>query len=71
MKNNKYYLVILPLCALFLFNGKKYDESVIERIHLQVNVCLEGQQCGEVAQPVSSKSARSVDQIYTSGCAAC
>ena len=71
MKKNKYYLVILPLCALFLFNGKKYDESVIERIHLQVNVCLEGHQCGEVAQSVSSKSARSVDQIYTSGCAAC
>ena len=71
MKKNKYYLVILPLCALFLFNGKKYDESVIERIHLQVNVCLEGQQCGEAAQSVSSKSARSVDQIYTSGCAAC
>jgi hypothetical protein len=31
---NKRYLLILPLCALFLFNGKKYDESVIERIHL-------------------------------------
>ena len=27
---NKYYLYILPLCAIFLFNGKKYDESVIE-----------------------------------------
>ena len=71
MKKNKYYLVILPLCALFLFNGKKYDESVIERIHFQVNLCLEGQQCGQVTQSSSSKSARSVDQIYTSGCAAC
>ena len=71
MKKNKYYLVILPLCALFLFNGKKYDESVIERIHFQVNLCLEGQQCGQVAQSSSSKSARSIDQIYTSGCAAC
>ena len=69
MKKNKFYFIILPLCALFLFNGKKYDESVIERIHLQVN--LEGQQCGQVAQSSSSKSARSVDQIYTSGCAAC
>ena len=27
---NKYYLYILPLCAIFLFNGKKYDESVID-----------------------------------------
>ena len=46
---NKYYLYILPLCAIFLFNGKKYDESVIERIHLNVNICIEGQECGEVA----------------------
>ena len=34
---NKYYLYVLPLCAIFLFNGKKYDESVIERIHLAVS----------------------------------
>jgi len=68
---NKYYLFIIPLCAVFLFNGKKYDESVIERIHLQVNVCLEGQECGQVAQTSSSKVSRSVDQIYVSGCAAC
>ena len=46
---NKYYLYILPLCAIFLFNGKKYDESVIERIHLNVNICIEGEECGEVA----------------------
>ena len=45
---NKRYLLILPLCALFLFNGKKYDESVIERIHLNVNICIEGQDCGAV-----------------------
>jgi hypothetical protein len=42
----RYYLYILPLCAIFLFNGKKYDESVIERIHLNVNICIEGQECG-------------------------
>ena len=42
----RYYLYILPLCAIFLFNGKKYDESVIERIHLDVNICIEGQECG-------------------------
>ena len=45
---NKRYLLILPLCALFLFNGKKYDDSVIERIHLNVNICIEGQDCGAV-----------------------
>lgn len=43
----RYYLYILPLCAIFLFNGKKYDDSVIERIHLDINICLEGQDCGE------------------------
>ena len=41
---NRYYLYILPLCAIFLFNGKKYDESVIERIHLDINICIEGQE---------------------------
>ena len=46
---NKYYLYILPLCTIFLFNGKKYDESVIERIHLDVNICIEGQECGTAA----------------------
>ena len=45
---NKRYLIILPLCALFLFNGKKYDDAVIERIHLDVNICIEGQDCGAV-----------------------
>ena len=47
---NKHYLYILPLCAIFLFNGKKYDESVIERIHLDVNICIEGQECGAGAK---------------------
>jgi hypothetical protein len=46
---NRYYLYILPLCAIFLFNGKKYDESVIERIHLDINICIEGQECGSTA----------------------
>ena len=45
MKKN-IYLVILPLCFLILFNGKKYDEAVIERLALTVNLCLEGQDCG-------------------------
>ena len=40
-----------------LFNGKKYDESVIERIHLNVNICIEGQECGEVAMIVDSGAA--------------
>jgi len=53
---NKHYLCILPLCALFLFNGKKYDDSVIERLSLIVNVCVEGQECGAKAAASSASS---------------
>ena len=35
MKKNQ-YLIILPLCAIFLFNGKTYNESVVQRIGLEV-----------------------------------
>ena len=67
---NKYYLYILPLCAIFLFNGKKYDESVIERIHLNVNICIEGQECGEVATIADSDTASKGTKLYA-GCIAC
>ena len=43
---NKYYLYMLPLCAVFLFNGKKYDELVTSRLNNSVSVCLGGQSCG-------------------------
>ena len=66
----KYYLYILPLCAIFLFNGKKYDESVIERIHLNVNICIEGQECGEVATIADSGAASKGTKLYA-GCIAC
>ena len=68
---NKYYLYILPLCAIFLFNGKKYDESVIERIHLNVNICIEGQECGEVATIADSGAASSKGTKLYAGCIAC
>lgn len=67
---NKYYLFILPLCAIFLFNGKKYDESVIERIHLNVNICIEGEECGEVATIADSGAASKGTKLYA-GCIAC
>ena len=67
---NKYYLYILPLCAIFLFNGKKYDESVIERIHLNVNICIEGQECGEVATIADGSAASKGTKLYA-GCIAC
>ena len=67
---NKYYLFIFPLCAIFLFNGKKYDESVIERIHLNVNICIEGEECGEVATIADSGAASKGTKLYA-GCIAC
>ena len=47
---NKRFLLILPLFILFLFNGKKYEEAVVERLLLPVKVCLEGQDCGTITQ---------------------
>ena len=35
---------------MFIFNGKKYDEAVIDRLLVQVNICLEGQDCGSASQ---------------------
>ena len=41
---------MLPLCFMFIFNGKKYEEAVIDRLLVQVNICLEGQDCGSTSQ---------------------
>lgn len=68
---NKYYLYVLPLFAIFLFNGKKYDESVIERIHLGVNICIEGQECGDTAiVSLADTKATKGSKLYAS-CIAC
>ena len=49
MKNKK-LLIILPLCLLFVFNGKKYEEALVDRLSLPVQVCVEGQDCGTSSQ---------------------
>ena len=36
------YLLVLPICFLFIFNGKKYEDSVIARISVPVKICLRG-----------------------------
>ena len=48
MKNKK-FLFILPLCFLLLFNGKKYEQAVIERLQMPIKICLEEQECGNAA----------------------
>ena len=48
------FLLTLPLLVLILFNGKKYEEAVIDRLSVPVNLCLEGQDCGSAAQASQS-----------------
>ena len=48
------FLLTLPLLVLILFNGKKYEEAVIERLSVQVKVCVEGQNCGSAVQASQS-----------------
>jgi cytochrome c553 len=67
----KYYLYVLPICAIFLFNGKKYDESVIQRIHLDVNVCVEGQECGAASIVAAADIKASKGSKLYAGCIAC
>ena len=55
------YLLVLPICFLFIFNGKKYDDAVIARINVPVKICLEGQPCGKPAPTSSMASAANID----------
>ena len=60
---NKYFLIILPLVIIFSFNGKKYDEAVIERLSVLVRVCLEGEDCGVSSQASGMTSSMSIVPI--------
>ena len=55
------YLLVLPICFLFIFNGKKYEDAVIARINVPVKICLEGQPCGKPAPTSSVASAANID----------
>ena len=55
------YLLVLPICFLFIFNGKKYEDAVIARINVTVKICLEGQPCGKPAPTSSMASAAKID----------
>ena len=55
MKYSKFLLA--TLCFFFLFNGKKYEQAVIDRLSVPVKVCLEGQDCGSAAQASQSVAA--------------
>ena len=59
LKNDMKYskLLLVTLCFFFLFNGKKYEQAVIDRLSVPVKVCLEGQDCGSAAQASQSVAA--------------
>ena len=57
---SKILLLILPLCFLFLFNGKKYEDAVKDRLIVPVKICLEGQECGTAAQANQTAAAAPV-----------
>ncbi len=59
MINRKF--LIIPLLFLILFNGKKYEEAVIDRLSVPVKICLEGQDCGSASQASQVMAARPVE----------
>jgi cytochrome c5 len=66
-------VVVVTLAVVLFFNGKKYDELVNSRLSSSIDVCLEGQACGQATAIAVTAvgGARSAESIYTSGCAAC
>tara|TARA_Y100000590_G_C15658150_1_gene991490 strand:- start:954 stop:1376 length:423 start_codon:yes stop_codon:yes gene_type:complete len=74
---NIYPILIIFLCFVFLFNGKKYDDLVSSRLSSNIEICLEGESCGVAVATTSASVAtnsnqnRSVEDIYASGCATC
>ncbi len=55
------FLLILPLLFLVLFNGKKYEEAVIDRLSVPVKLCLEGQDCGSASQATQVMASASIE----------
>ena len=70
-KKKKYLLLILPLTLIFLFNGKKYEDEVIKRIHIAANICVEGAECGAASVSSSTDTAGSASSKLYAGCVAC
>ena len=56
MKNFLPFFTIL-FTFIILFNGKKYDELVSQRLATNVAICLEGEPCGAATSASSSPSA--------------
>ena len=65
---NKIFILILPLIIIFIFNGKKYEQAVIDRLLVPIKICLEGEDCGSTAQVSQSAipSSVSVEKIELS-----
>ena len=64
------YLIVIFFFIFFIFNGKTYEESVIERISLPVEICVEGEECG-IAVNLSDKKEKPKGAKLYAGCVAC
>ena len=63
---NKIFILILPLIIIFIFNGKKYEQAVIDRLLVPIKICLEGEDCGSIAQVSQSTIPSSVSEKIAS-----
>ena len=52
-------LITILFTFILLFNGKKYDELVTQRLTTNVSVCLEGESCGAATSATSPSSSSS------------
>lgn len=64
------YLIVIFFFIFFIFNGKTYEESVIERISLPVEICVEGEECGIAVNSSDKKEKPKGAKLYA-GCVAC
>tara|TARA_B100000963_G_scaffold96177_1_gene82920 strand:+ start:4437 stop:5030 length:594 start_codon:yes stop_codon:yes gene_type:complete len=56
-------LFFFSIVFMLLFNGKTYEESVIERLNIPVKVCLEGEDCGSSAEMQSSNMTNTNNEV--------
>tara|TARA_B100000214_G_C23961946_1_gene625703 strand:+ start:571 stop:1164 length:594 start_codon:yes stop_codon:yes gene_type:complete len=69
MKNIKFIqFAAIFISLIFIFNGKKYDEMVTQRLTTNVGICLEGQSCGSssTSSYVANSGMSSVSKVKLS-----
>ena len=64
-------LVALSAALFAISCSSSQDDAIAERIKAVGTVCVQGDDCAAEQTVASSGGARSVEEIYNSGCAAC